>query len=54
MQAVQKADSMWHVLKECERTKQGEDLEKVLGEDGQKLKILRGMEKERRKEAKED
>jgi len=41
------------VLKKCDRTRQEEEIEVVLGEDGQGLKILKEIEnkwKEREKE----
>lgn len=43
-------ESLWHVLKECDKTRQEEKIEKVLGEDGQGLKILRLIEKMRERE----
>ncbi|XP_070167776.1 uncharacterized protein [Polyergus mexicanus] len=46
-------ESMWHVLKECEKTGQKEEIEKVLGEDGQGLIVLRRIEEERKKAAEE-
>jgi len=51
-----KGESMWHVLKECDRTKQEERIEVVLGEEEQGLKVLKEIKnkwKEREEEEKE-
>jgi len=36
-----KGENMWHVLKECDRTRQEEEIKIVLGDDGQGLKVLK-------------
>lgn len=52
-----KGESMWHVLKEYNKTRQEEEIEVVLGEDGQGLKVLKEIEnkwKEREEEKEKD
>jgi len=51
-----RGESMWHVFKECERSRQEEEIETVLGEEGQGLKVLKEIKnkwKEREEEEKE-
>lgn len=41
-------ESLWHVIKECEETRQEDELEVVLGEEGQGLRALREIVEKRR------